>query len=140
QVGPPPADPLATEVLYNGITLPSPWPPYRQAIDRAIELPPYLDQPPPVVPIDVGRQLFVDDFLIEECELDRSYHAASYFAGNPILQPATEWDRRDEAADRAHQPARPTAMPFSDGVWFDPSDRRYKMWYTAGYGRVTCYA
>jgi hypothetical protein len=31
-------------------------------------------------------------------------------------------------------------MPFSDGVWFDPADRRFKIWYTAGYGRVTCYA
>ena len=38
------------------------------------------------------------------------------------------------------QPLRPTAMPFSDGVWFDPADRRFKMWYTAGYGRATCYA
>src|SRR6266511_5179677 len=140
RVGTPIADPPGTEVLYNGIRLPTPWPPYRQQLDRQLAFPPYLQHPPAVIPIDVGRQLFVDDFLIEECELDRSYHSASYIARNPILQPATEWDRRHEPSDRTHQPPRPTAMPFSEGVWFDPSDRRFKLWYTAGYGRVTCYA
>jgi hypothetical protein len=139
-VGSPLSDPPGLEVLYNGIKLPTPWPPYRQVLDRTLEVPPYLQQPPAVVPIDVGRQLFVDDFLIEDCELDRSYHSASYIANNPILQPVTAWDIRDEGAGRLHEPLRSTAMPFSDGVWFDPSDRRFKMWYTAGYGRATCYA
>lgn len=133
-------DPPGAEVLYNGITLQSPWPPYRQLLERQPEFPPYLVHPPDVIPIDVGRQLFVDDFLIEECELDRSYHSASYIARNPILQPATVWDRRDEYADRTHEPPRSTAMPFSDGVWFDPADRLFKLWYMAGYGRATCYA
>jgi hypothetical protein len=139
-VGSPIADPPGTEVLYNGIKLPTPWPPYREQLDRTVEVPPYLQQPPAVVPIDVGRQLFVDDFLIEECELDRSYHSASYIAANPILTPVTAWDVRDDFAGRVREPPRPTAMPFSDGVWFDPSDRRFKLWYTAGYGSATCYA
>ena len=134
------ADAPGGEVLYNGIRLPSPWPPYRQVVDRQIEVPPYLEHPPAVIPIDVGRQLFVDDFLIEDKELDRSFHAASYISGNPVLRPATEWDRRDDAADRLHEPPRPTAMPYSDGVWFDSADDRFKLWYTAGYGRATCYA
>ncbi|MFI5178922.1 MAG: glycosyl hydrolase family 32 [Vicinamibacterales bacterium] len=139
-VGPPLVDPEGTEVLYNGIRLPSPWPPYRQILESQPEFPPYLLQPPPVIPIDVGRQLFVDDFLIEECDLDRSYHSASYIAANPIVQPTTPWERRDEYADRTHDPQRPTAMPFSDGVWFDPADRLFKMWYNAGYGGITAYA
>ena len=139
-VGPRIANPPGTEVLYNGIQLPSPWPPFRRQLDRDLEFPPYLQNPPAVIPIDVGRQLFVDDFLIEESNLDRSYHSASYIEGNPVLAPATEWDRRDGAAVLANRPQRPTAMPFSDGVWFDPTDRRFKIWYTAGYGRVTCYA
>jgi hypothetical protein len=134
------ADPPGTEVLYNGIRLPSPWPPFRRRLEREIEFPPYLQKPPAVIPIDVGRQLFVDDFLIEESNLDRSYHSATYIEGNPVLAPATEWDRRDMGAALTGRPARPTAMPFSDGVWFDPIDRRFKIWYTAGYGRVTCYA
>jgi hypothetical protein len=31
-------------------------------------------------------------------------------------------------------------MVFSDGVWYDPLDRRYKMWYMSGYNRSTSYA
>ena len=26
------------------------------------------------------------------------------------------------------------AMPFSDGVWFDPADKLFKLWYWAGPG------
>jgi len=140
RVGGPIVDPPGGEILYNGIRLPNQWPPYRMTIDRQVEVPPYLAHPPAVIPIDVGRQLFVDDFLIEDKELDRSFHSASYIAGNPILRPATVWDQRDEAADRTHEPPRPSAMPFSDGVWFDPADGRFKLWYIAGYGRATCYA
>jgi hypothetical protein len=136
--GPPLVDSEGTEVLYNGIKLPSPWPPYRQQLERTPEFPPYLLRPPEVIPIDVGRQLFVDDFLIEECELDRSYHSASYVTGNPILQPTTPWERLEDA--RSNDAARPTAMPFSDGVWFDPADRHFKMWYSAGYSGRTALA
>jgi predicted neuraminidase len=55
------------EKLYNGIELPDVWPPrFRDpAPDEPMPVP-YLRKPPPkVIPIDVGRQLFVDDFLIE---------------------------------------------------------------------------
>jgi len=31
-------------------------------------------------------------------------------------------------------------MVFSDGVFFDPKDRMFKMWYMAGYGGKTCLA
>ena len=55
------------EVLYNGIVLPDKWPP---TIDPKNEAPlriPYLEKAniPAAIPIDVGRQLFVDDFLVE---------------------------------------------------------------------------
>src|SRR5262249_48567216 len=33
-----------------------------------------------------------------------------------------------------------SAMVFSDGVWYDPKDRLFKMWYLGGYGRGTGYA
>jgi len=140
RIDPPIPDLPGAEVLYNGIKLPSPWPPFRRQLERDLEFPPYLQKPPAVIPIDVGRQLFVDDFLIEESNLDRSFHSASYIEGNPILAPATPWDKKDVAAAMTGKPPRPTAMPFSDGVWFDPADRRFKIWYTAGYGRATCYA
>jgi hypothetical protein len=31
-------------------------------------------------------------------------------------------------------------MVFSDGVWYDPHDRLFKMWYMGGILRSTCYA
>jgi hypothetical protein len=102
--------------------------------------PPYLTDPPAVIPIDVGRQLFVDDFLIEETTLTRAFHRATYHSGNPVLRPETPWERRDSAAERTKRPLNPAAMVFSDGVFFDPRDRLFKMWYMAGYGGVTCLA
>ncbi|MDP6044355.1 MAG: hypothetical protein QGG25_02010, partial [Phycisphaerae bacterium] len=53
---------IAGETLYNGIVLPDQWPP--SAKHREPRKPmavPYLKHPPAVIPIDVGRQLFVDD-------------------------------------------------------------------------------
>ena len=55
--------PAGGELLYNGIRLPEEWPP-RLRISREPMPVPYLDKRPAVVPIDVGRQLFVDDFLV----------------------------------------------------------------------------
>ena len=62
------------EVLYNGIVLPTPWPPRRRSITTIPERAPYLASPPDVIKIDIGRQLFVDDFLIERTTLQRVFH------------------------------------------------------------------
>jgi hypothetical protein len=119
------------EVLYNGIRLPTPWPP------RVAELPaepapvPYLVSPPAVIPIDVGRQLFVDDFLIESTTLKRTFHSAEYYKENPVLRPDKPWEQTGRD---------PCAMVFSDGAWYDPQDRLFKMWYMGGYVASTCYA
>ena len=50
---------------------------------------PYLKAPPRVIPIDVGRQLFVDDFLIAETDLTRTFHLAEKLEGNPVLKPTS---------------------------------------------------
>ena len=128
----------AGELLYNGIQLPSIWPPK----DRKLTLeppdkPPYLANPPAVIPIDVGRQLLVDDFLIEETNLSRIFHAAEYYPQNPLLKPDKPWELKGSS---------PAAMVFSDGVFFDPADNLFKMWYAAGESLwpagipYTCYA
>ena len=121
------------EVLYNGIRLPETWPPRMEDVRDDPQRPPYLAKPPKVIGIDVGRQLFVDDFLVEETGLRRTFHRARYYAGNPVLQPDRPWEWFGP---------RPMAMPFSDGVWHDPEDGIFKMWYYApqnGWG-ITCYA
>ena len=128
-----------THVLYNGITLSAEWPPrYTVSLETESEVMPvpYLVNPPEIIPIDVGRQLFVDDFLIENTTLQRTYHLAEYYAGNPVVEPDRPWE-----VDTSYggYPA-PTAMVFSDGVWWDPRDGLFKMWYMGGYQRSTCYA
>jgi len=54
---------IGREVLYNGIVLGQPWPPRYRYVSPTPITPPYLADPPAVIDIDVGRQLFVDDFL-----------------------------------------------------------------------------
>ena len=128
------------DTLYNGITLGRPWPPDWRYPNEHPARPPYLIDRPAVVPIDVGRQLFVDDFLIEETTLSRRFHKAAYHATNPILKPEHDWETYDDLAARTNKPFNPSAMVFSDGVFFDPGDRLFKLWYLAGYGASTCLA
>jgi len=100
----------SAETLYNGIVLPEHWPPKieKEAIQRGDVMPvPYLENPPGVIPIDVGRQLFVDDFLIETTNLKRTFHIAQYYANNPVVGPDRRWEKPGK---------QPTAMAFSDGV------------------------
>jgi hypothetical protein len=128
------------QTLYNGIRLQHPWPPVRPTFSLSPVVPPYLNDRPAVVPIEVGRQFFVDDFLIEETSLTRVFHAADYHSGNPVLAPRTRWEKYDEYAERTQTRSNPAAMPFSDGVFYDPEDRVFKMWYMGGYSQNTCLA
>jgi hypothetical protein len=105
------------EVLYNGIRLPATWPPRLKEVPRDPVVPAYLTAPPAVIPIDVGRQLFVDDFLIAQTTLTRTHHLPEYHRSNPVLS---------------------GGMVFSDGVWYDPQERIFKMWYLTRGG--TAYA
>jgi hypothetical protein len=126
--------------LHNGIVLPRPWPPSRGEWAGVAERPPYLASPPAVIGIDTGRQLFVDDFLIEASALHREFHAATYLDANPVLQPEQPWERTDPQAGVAGYQPSPAAMVFSDGVFYDPHDRLFKMWYMAGYQNRTALA
>ena len=121
------------ETLYNGIRLPSPWPPRLTEVPKEPVTPHYLLSPPAVIPIDIGRQLFVDGFLIAQTTLQRTFHRAEYYPDDPVLKPDKPWEEGN-----AKQP--PCAMVFSDGVWYDPRDRLFKIWYMGGYVRGTCYA
>lgn len=91
---------------------------------------PYLNNPPEVIDITVGRQLFVDDFLIENTDLSPVYHTAKKHEANPILKPETEWELEGS----------PCATPKSGGVWYDEEEKIFKMWYEASWLRHMCYA
>ena len=128
------------ETLYNGIQLPKAWPPREEmrAESRDPQPVPYLESPPSVIPIDVGRQLFVDDFLIESTTLKRVYHHAQKYEGNPILKPETPLE--DHGRFTRKEDATATACTFDDGIFYDPSDHLFKMTYMAGFYRNTCFA
>lgn len=136
---PPVVDPNA---IYNGIVLPDQWPPCRSSssdLEKGMS-PFYLTTKPDIIDVSVGRQLFVDDFLIASTSLNRVYHYPEYYSANPILRADKEWEKIGTKG------AAFTA-PFSDGVWYDEQSGKFKMWYMAGGGTystkntgVTCYA
>jgi len=121
----------AGEKLYNGIILPDEWPPKNIELKREPMPVPYLENPPDVIPIDVGRQLFVDNFLIESTTMERTFHQPEYFDRNPVIKPDKPWENQRRGL---------FAAPFSGGAWYDPADNLYKIWYTGGFLATTCYA
>ena len=120
---------LSAQVLHNGITLPDTWPPrYETGTERAQMPMPYLKEKPVVIPVNTGRQLFVDSFLIAETTLKPIYHKAIMYSGNPVFYPTQEWENTTEGC--------PYADPFSDGLWYDEQAGKFKMWYRAGAGSI----
>lgn len=113
------------ELLYNGIQLPASWPPLQTADSLEPMAVPYLKFPPKVINIQIGRQLFVDDFLIESTTLKRTFYQAEKYPGNPVLKAETKLEKQDGL--------NAIAAPFGDGVFYDPKDRMLKMWYHAGW-------
>ncbi len=121
------------ERLYNGIVLPETWPPKDVDPRDTAPMPvPYLKHPPKVIPIDVGRQLFVDDFLIESHSLARTFHKPEKYSGNPVLLPETPLERQGKFDD--------SAVVKGGGLWWDPTERIFKLWYEAGWLTTVAYA
>lgn len=132
---------LFAQTLHNGIQLPEEWPPRYADPTAPKEMPVQcLGHKPKVITINTGRQLFVDSFLIAETTLQPVYHTPHYYQQNPVLKADKEWELTPEGYEYA--------SPFSDGIWYDDKDKKYKMWYLAGAGYVnpfkhslyTCYA
>jgi hypothetical protein len=128
-----PASENSGELLYNGIRLPEVWPP-RDINPRDTEpmRVPYLESPPRVIPIDVGRQLLVDDFLVEKTDLVRRFHLPTKYEGNPILKPETELE--------LNRSKNAIACPKSGGLWWNPELQQFQLWYEAGWINTICYA
>ena len=93
---------------------------------------PYLEHVAEPLALRPGRQLFVDDWLIAGTDCERIFHPLVPYPGNPVLKPETELE-----LDRFQCPL---AVPFNDGVWYDPADRLYKFFYHAGWFHGTAYA
>jgi hypothetical protein len=87
---------------------------------------------PSATGIDGGRQLFFDDRLVADTTLERVWHTPAIHEASPVLRPETPVETNGGV--------RPVACPFSDGVWYDPRDRIFKMWYQAGWFDGVAYA
>lgn len=129
---PQPWDKNKGEKLHNGIVLPKAWPPEHFEPASAEPMPvPYLEHPPKVIPIDVGRQLFVDDFLIESTTLRRTHHTAEKWEGNPVFRAETKHELAASSIGEKGQEA--VCYLGHGGVFYDPAARHFKMFYTAGW-------
>eukprot|EP01052_Picozoa_sp_SAG31_P031909 SAG31_NODE_3437_length_4274_cov_2.610778_1_plen_1124_part_00 len=131
---PAPAPPIPagckTELLPNGICLPAEWPPRFDPETPPKTLffnAPPTTPPPQVVNITLGRQLLVDDFLIEEMRgLERTQHKPVW-EKDAVLSPDLPWETID-LNDARHQKENRTgggwpqstqlgsAQPYSGGV------------------------
>ncbi len=114
------------EKLYNNILLDED---FGKEINDFSNVP-YLKNKPEIIDVSVGRQLFVDDFLIEDTELEVEYHKPKKYEGNPIFKPETEYEIAQA----------PVACPKSGGIWYDEKEKIWKMWYEAGWVRNMAYA
>jgi hypothetical protein len=133
RVSSPSANANEGERLYNGIRLPKSWPPMKmRPSDRPMPVP-YLLSSPAVVPINIGRQLFVDDFLVAKTDLTRTFHHAEKYAGNPVLKPDTpqELEPQDDLDDRGIAIGVASFLP--GGAFYDPAAGHFQFWYTAGH-------
>jgi len=97
---------------------------------KTTDVPPEPPRSP--VQISVGRQFFVDDYLIESTSLNRTFHQPRLYENNPVLRPETELE--------LHKGMCPTTVTFEDGVFYDSVERRFKMWYMAGWYNASCLA
>lgn len=91
-----------------------------------------LPEVPIPIRIDVGRQLFVDDYLVSSTSLHRTFHKPRIHDASPVLKPETVLEMNNGYC--------PVACPFNGGVFYDPKDHLYKMWYEAGWFDGTAYA
>lgn len=130
------SQPLRTpedRTLYNGIVLPEVWPPRTQDVMSVEPMRvPYLSKPPEVIPVDVGRQLFVDDFLIEKTDLIRTFHQAEKYSGNPILKASTKEELQVREESRSKNAGGGTVTLLHGGAFFDPADNFLKLWFSGG--------
>jgi len=134
---------LAAVTLPNGVVLPKDWPPRIDLEDRSPMRAPYLEAAniPSPIPIDLGRQLFVDDFLVASTSgVVRIYGKPVKLPENPVLWPETPNELGAGVLCNQENPnlyfprlsiLSGCVMP-GGGVWWDPTRRRFRMWYLPG--------
>ena len=84
--------------------------------------------------IDTGRQLFVDDVLVDHLDgLVRRYHYPVKYAGNPVLKAETKFEIPSPPLNRV-------ALPKGGGMWWNAKAGVFQLWYEVGWCGVIHYA
>eukprot|EP01043_Picozoa_sp_COSAG02_P010706 COSAG02_NODE_381_length_23450_cov_65.782493_22_plen_281_part_01 len=122
-------------MLWNGICLPPSWPPNVE-LNRTVVVPPYLSSmKPAAINCTVGRQLFVDDFLIQQSSgLRTVYHSPSYDNHNPTIAPTEDWELDSTPYYGGF------ASAFSGGAFWNPDEQRYELFYKCGNSFCVAYS
>ena len=86
--------------------------------------PPYLDNIIEPIDISIGRQLWVDDYLIDQSNnvITNFHQAVDVKVDQPLLKP-TSYERKSNS-------------PLPDAVLYDYYNQEFKMWYVANYDHV----
>lgn len=111
--------------IYNNIVISDSFPPltfndskYHRSKHNDY-IPPYIQNPPDVVNIKGGRQLFVDTFLIQDMKnIQFNQHQMKHNI-KPIIAIESSFEKGMTA-------------PLPDAVIYDKTERKYKMWYVSG--------
>ncbi|MEX0596744.1 MAG: hypothetical protein WD512_09600, partial [Candidatus Paceibacterota bacterium] len=103
--------------------------------DLTLPEPPYLSDPQYPIDISIGRQLWVDHFLIKNLggggsgstssttNIKFVHHQAVDVTSKPLLEPISGDERRSNS-------------PLPDAVLYDPIAKEFKMWYVLNYEQV----
>jgi hypothetical protein len=118
-----------TEILlWNEVCQPTKnWPP-NKPLTRKVVTPTYLAAKPRAINVSIGRQLFVDTFMVQSSHnIKTSFYAPEYAddAVNPALKSTEMWEVGETAGGLAG-----TAKAVV--VWWVSATKRYEMFYRCG--------
>jgi len=90
------------------------------------------------VEIDTGRQLFVDDFLVQSSDGVERHWNRPVKIDEPIVWPGGG-AANTGAVNVEDEPVNVTCAT-DGGLWWDPVRQRFRLWYQAGWCGDICYA
>ena len=91
------------------------------------------------VEVSVGRQLFVDDYLVETADgVVRRWNTPAKI-DEPFIWPGSGAAPKVSEAVAPGEPVNLTCAT-DGGLWWDPTRRKFMLWYQAGWLGDICYA
>ncbi len=100
----------------------------------------WMTRTPPVT-VDCGRQLFVDDHLVESAHGVVRHWNAPVKIDAPVVWPAdgAAPAKTDGSSGGGDEPVNLTCAT-DGGLWWDPTRRKFRLWYQADWLGDVCYA